>query len=120
LRGVKRIASTYSGPSDYIQGLLPIACLIFLAFIPFLPGQHLLIGLCTMLLILLVVNIKFARFIYFNRNKAELSKYWPAIFVFYIILRSLSWAVGLTYGIWLVIMNHTRGYPGAANKELFY
>jgi cellulose synthase/poly-beta-1,6-N-acetylglucosamine synthase-like glycosyltransferase len=120
MRGVKRIARTYSRPTDYIQGLLPIACLIFLASIPFLSGQHLLIGLCTMLLILLVVNIKFARFIYFNRSKAELSMYWPAIFVFYIILRSLSWAVGLIYGIWLVIINHARGYPSAANQELLY
>jgi len=109
-RSTRRIASSYSGLNDYIQGLLPILCVGSLLFLPFIQIYQFLIGLALALLILLTLNIKFAFFLNSSRNRADLSRFWPAVFIFYLIIRSISWGAGLIYGLWLVVLYKSRGH----------
>jgi len=104
----RRIANSYSGLADYVQGLLPIAFLVSLAF---LRGFHIFVALGIALLILLALNTRFMRFVFVRRNRAGLGKSWPITLLFYLVARSLSWGGGLIYGMWLVTRYRPMGYP---------
>lgn len=112
-RGIKIIGGP-TGPADYTQGLLPIA---FLISIPFLAVWQVPVALAVALLLLLALNIPFIRFVFTDRSRAELSKYWPFTLLLYLIVRCLSWSSGLMYGMWLLLRNPSiMRYPIGESK----
>lgn len=93
---VERVSGNkYSGLLDYIQSVFPTV------FILSLSGGLYVILLAILLfsLSLILINIRYLR--YLNNHKNELSKFWFSSALFYLLVRSIAWNIGLLYGLFL-------------------
>ena len=93
----------YSGMHDYVQSIFPTV------FILSLPGGLYVISIAILLFILslILVNIGFLR--YLSNHKVELSKFWFISALFYLLVRSVAWNIGLLYGLFLRLSKKVRG-----------
>lgn len=105
----RRFGSSYSGLVDYIQALLPP---VFFLSLFFIQDFRLAISMGVLSFLLFAINAPFVRFVISNSNRAELSKFKLVILMFYLVLRSLSWSLGLIYGTYLIVKHKLRTSVG--------
>ena len=101
---VKRASGNkYSGLHDYVQSIFPTV------FILSLLGGLYVISLTILLLIfsLILINTGFLR--YLKSHKTELSKFWFLSTLFYLLVRSVAWNIGLLYGLFLRVSKKVKG-----------
>lgn len=93
----------YSGLHDYVQSIFPTV------FILSLLGGLYVISLTILLLIfsLILINTGFLR--YLSNHKVELSKFWFISALFYLLVRSVAWNIGLLYGLFLRVSKKIIG-----------
>jgi cellulose synthase/poly-beta-1,6-N-acetylglucosamine synthase-like glycosyltransferase len=89
----KARGNKYSSILDYVQSIFPLLTIISLYF------NNIFLELLFIALIL--INLKFIFFLMHNRH--GLSHFWPLSAMFYLIIRSISWNLGLIYGTILII-----------------
>lgn len=103
-----KVGSSYSGLTDYIQSLFLYAFLFCLLFAKL--DYLLAISTGALLLLLLGLNARFIAFVFRNRTKIELSPFSPIVILFYLIIRALSWSLGLMYSV-ILILRKSQSLP---------
>jgi cellulose synthase/poly-beta-1,6-N-acetylglucosamine synthase-like glycosyltransferase len=83
----------YSGLRDYVQSIFPTILILAIAAGMY-PIIHIIL---TYILLLIFININFLRYI--TKYRVELGASWPILSVFYLLIRSMAWNIGLFYGI---------------------
>ncbi len=96
---IKTGKGSYSGFTEYIQGLLPI---IFVISTIILGYRTILFTFILWLLALLLLNMPFLIFIKNQKTNAKLNKFWGFFILAYFLARSIAWCIGLFYGLFLV------------------
>lgn len=83
----------YSGWRDYVQSIFPTIFIFAIAA----GTRPIFFILLIYILLHIIININFLKYIY--RHRIELGMSWLILSVFYLLIRSLAWNIGLFYGI---------------------
>jgi len=98
--GMRSRKSSYSGNTEYIQGLLP---LLFISISAIIHNNWILIALGLWIMFLVILNGPFLIFISSKKHEINLNKTWPLIVIPYLWGRSIAWCIGLLFGVILVL-----------------
>lgn len=108
-------SSSYTNLKDPLQAVMPF---LFFSLAVLSPNIMLIILFGILLFLSLIcINVSYIQFVFQNRDKEKLSRFWPVALQFYLVVRALVWSVGLLYGFYLTISDKLRS--PASNIEVW-
>ncbi len=94
--------SSYSGYAEYIQGILPIVFIIGLIAViaagVILHNYWILCLLALFILAYILLNLPLINFVSQNRSISGLSRSWIFVILWFFVVRSAAWNLGLVNG----------------------